>query len=220
MENKYIGKTFVSNNYGEFVVIDYKSSSSVTVKFTSTGFVTNTTTYQICNGQVKDKLKPNVHGIGFLGEGPHKASEKNKDSLEYRRWHSMIQRCYDEKYLDKKPTYRGCTVCDEWHNFQNFAEWFKKNHPSDGKEYQVDKDIMFPGNRVYSPDTCMLVSLHENNSFAHAKMYKFISPAGEVVEIYNMKKFCLDNNLARSAMSLVSSGKAPHHKGWRVYGAD
>lgn len=51
-------------------------------------------------------------------------------------------------------------------------------------------------------------------------MYKFISPDGEVVEIYNMKKFCLDNNLARSAMSLVSSGKAPHHKGWRVYGAD
>jgi group I intron endonuclease len=45
--------------------------------------------------------------------------------------------------------------------------------------------------------------------------YVLISPKGNIIEVHNMRKFCLENNLSASAMSRVISGKAKHHKGWK-----
>ena len=38
----------------------------------------------------------------------------------YRRWINMLERCYSEKFQEKNPTYRGCSVCEEWLTFSNF----------------------------------------------------------------------------------------------------
>ena len=66
----------------------------------------------------------------------------------------MICRCYDKKYQESKPTYIGCKVCDEWRYLSAFKKWFDENYV-DG--YQLDKDILAPGNKIYSPDTCCFV---------------------------------------------------------------
>ena len=34
----------------------------------------------------------------------------------------MLERFHDSKYQEKRPTYIGCSVAEEWHNFQIFAE--------------------------------------------------------------------------------------------------
>ena len=34
----------------------------------------------------------------------------------------MLQRCYDKKYQEIQPTYKGITVNSRWHNFQVFCE--------------------------------------------------------------------------------------------------
>ena len=72
----------------------------------------------------------------------------------YNRWIMMLQRCYSESYQRRKPTYKGCTVCDEWLYFSNFKSWMEQQD-WEGKE--LDKDILFKGNKVYSPDTCIFV---------------------------------------------------------------
>ena len=71
----------------------------------------------------------------------------------------MFDRCYYSGYQDNNPTYRGCTVAEEWHNFQNFAKWYEDNYI---EGYQLDKDIKVEGNKVYGPDTCMFISKQEN----------------------------------------------------------
>ena len=41
----------------------------------------------------------------------------------YGKWVNMLQRCYSELYHDKFPTYKDCTVCEEWKYFSKFKKW-------------------------------------------------------------------------------------------------
>ena len=40
----------------------------------------------------------------------------------------MLMRCYDPKYQEKEPTYKGCRVEDYLLNFQHMCEWLDKNY--------------------------------------------------------------------------------------------
>ena len=78
----------------------------------------------------------------------------------------MLQRCYSEKEHERHPTYIGCEVYEGWHNFQNFAKWYKDNYYEVGNEKMcLDKDILFKGNKIYSPDTCIFVPETINKLF-------------------------------------------------------
>lgn len=99
----------------------------------------------ICKAESKKKL---VYGIGIndlLNESRTKANQI---------WSDIIRRCYTKEMQDRFPTYKGCTICDEWRYFSNFKRWFDE-HYIDG--WQIDKDILFKGNKVYSPNTCCFV---------------------------------------------------------------
>ncbi len=128
----------------------------------------------------------------------------------------MLERCYSEKRQKIQPTYKDCTVHADWRNYQLFAKWYYENYPSDGEKYDIDKDILVEGNRVYSPEACMFVTRKENTVKALAKSYAFVSPDGIEVEIYNMAEFCRGNDLNHVAMCQVHLGKASQHKGWRL----
>lgn len=186
--------------------------------FPDTGFTTDTMACQIRAGTVKDRLLPIVYGVGYYGDGPHVARVNGKDTLKYKCWNRMMERCYSEKSQIKNHTYRGCTVCHEWHNYQVFAEWHEKNYPKDGEKYELDKDIKLPGNKVYSPQTCSFVTKKENstecNKRTKSKLHKMISPSGERVDIVNMSEFSSINGLNRSHMIQVSIGNRMSHKGW------
>ena len=73
----------------------------------------------------------------------------------YRAWTNMLERCYSKKWQEKYPTYIGCTVSDEWLTFRNFRSLLMTQ---DWQDNQLDKDILFEGNKVYSPETCVFVS--------------------------------------------------------------
>ena len=78
----------------------------------------------------------------------------------YNTWSSMLTRCYSENYHKLQPTYIGCSVCEEWHNFDVFCEWFAQNY-KDG--YQLDKDLLQQGNKMYSPKTCVFLTQRINS---------------------------------------------------------
>lgn len=56
-----------------------------------------------------------------------------------------------------------------------------------------------------------------NIEYSIAKKYKLVSPKGEVVEVFNLCKFCRDNNLNNGNLSMVVVGQRDHHKGWKLF---
>lgn len=46
----------------------------------------------------------------------------------YVVWSGMLMRVYDENKRKYHLAYAGCKVCDEWLTFNNFREWYIKNH--------------------------------------------------------------------------------------------
>jgi len=85
--------------------------------------------------------------------------EKQKTCPYYKRWSGMLERCYSDKYHAKKPTYKDCTVSDEWLLFSNFKNWMIKQ---EWKGKELDKDILIQGNKVYAPDRCLFVTADMN----------------------------------------------------------
>lgn len=73
----------------------------------------------------------------------------------YQTWRSMLERCFSEKRKAKYPTYNDVTCCKEWLTFSNFKRWME-TQSWEGK--QLDKDIIVPNNKLYSPETCAFVS--------------------------------------------------------------
>ena len=84
----------------------------------------------------------------------------------YEIWKGLLLRCYSESYLLRYPSYVGTTVDKDWHLFSNFKEWMSAQ---DWKGKQLDKDILVPGNKVYSATTCIFVSRQINMLLSNAK---------------------------------------------------
>lgn len=113
------------------------------------------------------KAKKLVYGVGINDAGyvtrkfeSISLNGVNKQKLiwycpYYRTWKSMLQRCHSSKYQERKPTYKGCSVSGEWLTFSNFRSWMEKQ---DFEGKQLDKDILFSGNKVYSKETCVFVT--------------------------------------------------------------
>lgn len=101
--------------------------------------------------------KKPLHGVG-INDAPYQVTVALLGTRVgcpvYFTWSNIIQRCYSDKGRLKYPTYRGCTVAPEWHSFMTFRAWWLQ-HYKEG--YQLDKDLLIAGNKVYSPDTCIFV---------------------------------------------------------------
>ena len=82
----------------------------------------------------------------------------------YTVWREMLRRCYSKKFLESNPSYNGTTVCNEWVYATAFKKWMEQQD-WDGK--CLDKDIIAPRSKLYSPDTCAFV-LQATNSFVIA----------------------------------------------------
>lgn len=54
-----------------------------------------------------------------------------------------------------------------------------------------------------------------NTEYSCAKEFTFVSPVGEIVDVFNLSAFCRDNKLDKSAMQKVSNGLRKSHKGWK-----
>lgn len=189
--------TVKKNNFGSLMeVIDYNGSNDVLVKFLEHGNLKHATWKDFINGKVGNPYDKLVSGVGFMGEGDAIASLNGKATMQYSTWYNMIKRCYDVKYHKKRPTYVGCLVCKEWHNFQTFSKWFDENYYEiDTERMCLDKDILVKGNKIYSPETCIFVSHNINCLFIKKKTERGNYPIGVHFDKNNNKYVskCGDN---------------------------
>lgn len=133
-------------------------------------------------GKFKNPYFPIVQGVGYIGVGKHKSYlETEVKNRAHNIWTAMFARCYSKNEQIKSPSYIGCSVDEQWHNFQNFAEWYEDNwKPYMDKTWQLDKDILQKGNKVYSPDNCCFVPNVLNSLLSKSKASRGNLPIGVV----------------------------------------
>ena len=93
----------------------------------------------------------------------------------YVKWHSMVRRCHSDYARGKNESYDECGMCNDWLLFSVFKAWMEKQEWQ-GKE--LDKDILFQGNKTYSPITCTFVSSEVNSATCKEKVKNSQLPAG------------------------------------------
>jgi len=169
-----------NTNQGYIVeIIKYKSYSECTVRFDN-GFVLENQYYNwIKKGVVKNPFHKSVFGVGMIGVGSYNISYNKFNTLVYRRWSGMLQRCYSG--ITRYNSYSDCVVCEEWHNLQSFGKWFEmKFNPVTMNKWHLDKDILFKNNKIYSPETCCLVPAEINGLFIRYKKLEKKLPIGVI----------------------------------------
>lgn len=148
------GEIYKTKLNGDFVVLKRYRNDKVLIKFVDDfGFETITKESHIRDGIVKNPYYPRVYGMGYIGVGIY--SYKTHEHI-YKIWNRMLERCYSKTCQTNKPTYIGCYVCKEWHCLQDFAKWFVEQEDCE-KGYELDKDLLVKGNKLYSPETCILL---------------------------------------------------------------
>lgn len=147
-------------NYGGVVTVIDSSSGGVTVEFNDLhGYTIDVTRSVIKSGNLSNPYHRSLCGVGYIGIGKHKASVNGVQTKAYSVWNGMIRRCYtkDKNVMAMTLSYRGVTVCEDWYNFQKFADWYylQPNNSVDG--FQLDKDLRVLGSKEYNPINCSLV---------------------------------------------------------------
>lgn len=154
------------NNKGTLMKIIKDAGSGIVIEFQDLHKYRMDTIYSnFEKGEIKNPYDITVFGVGYLGEGKYLTRKnKNKMTQEYVSWTGILSRCYYNQ--EKYPAYYGiCTVCDEWLEYQKFAKWFDENKYECEERLHVDKDILNPGCKEYSPVNCILVPQRINALF-------------------------------------------------------
>jgi hypothetical protein len=204
--NERIG-SINKNNHGTLMkIVEYNSEKDMVVEF-ETGNYVHARWAEFRKGKVQNPYDKSVYGVGYLGEGEYKTSitnddGKHKQTIQYKIWFDMLKRCYSEKYHDKYPTYKDCTVCDEWLNFQKFSEWYDQNYYEiDEEKMELDKDILMKGNKIYSPETCVFVPKKVNYLFIKCDARRGNLPIG-VYQHSETKKYVANCSNGKKTINL------------------
>lgn len=112
---------------------------------------------------------------GTIGKGKHKSIINGKQNKAYTVWSGIIRRCYSKKSHKRQPTYIGCSIDENWLDFQVFADWYEKFAIDN---YCLDKDILIKGNKLYSPDTCTFIPQEINKLLGNCKKIRGVYPIG------------------------------------------
>jgi len=181
-DRRFIDKTGErhQNNQGcWFTIIAYRSNKNLDIQFDCGYKVYNRVYKCVTKGSIKNPYHPTIFGRGFKGDGRHKQWLNSKDTKMYSKWYSMFDRCYNTASLEKNPTYGSCDVIMEWDDFQIFGDWFEENfNPEYMEKWELDKDILFKGNKLYSPETCCFVPQEINKLFTKCDKARGEYPIG------------------------------------------
>ena len=172
-----VGSLVKTNNFGYLLITRYVSSREVYSKFIDTGYEVKTTMQQLLKGNINDRLKPTVFGVGVIGECLTVDSCGNR-LKEYQVWKGMLERCYSDKFQAKKPTYKGCIVSENFVYYPYFKKWCNKQIGFDQVGWHLDKDILSKGNKVYSEDTCCFVPQEINSLLVRSNATRGKYPLG------------------------------------------
>ena len=157
-----VGKVCKSLNSGDFKIVKYNDSYNVEIQFLKTGYEMVARLGHIKSGGVKDPYSPSVYGVGITGT-KYPSRVNGVLTKEYDLWTGMLRRCYSDALKKKYPTYIDCEVSDKFKSYEYFYEWCHKQIGFNSKDWQLDKDLLVKGSKVYSEDSCVFIPQEVNN---------------------------------------------------------
>ena len=158
-----VGKVCKSLNSGNFKVLKYNDAKNVEIQFLKTGFETVATLGNIRKGLIKDPYSPSVYGVGIVGT-KYLSAVNGVLTKEYELWSGMLKRCYSDFSKKKQPTYIGCVVSNKFKSYEYFYEWCHNQIGFGIDGWQLDKDLLIKGNKVYSESTCVFIPREINQT--------------------------------------------------------
>lgn len=107
-----------------------------------------------------------VRGIG-VNDAEGIVSEKGKACKAYILWSGMLLRCTKAWWL-RYPTYNDVTCSENFKSYTYFCKWCdeqigENEKDENGTSWQLDKDLLVRGNKLYSEDTCCFVPRRINS---------------------------------------------------------
>ena len=172
------GEVGVSNEGCVMKIVEYNNNYDVIIEFQDEHKYRVHTQYSnFKNGQCKNPFFASVFGHGYYGVDKNGNVPKTKEfkdgklcsTWEYNKWMNMLKRCFDNKYKEKRPTYKDTACCERWLYFANFLEDFeilKQEYSwNENEKLNLDKDILHKGNKLYSLENCVLVPDYINSLF-------------------------------------------------------
>ncbi|WP_232353073.1 hypothetical protein [Hafnia alvei] len=149
---------------------------------------------------LESKVSRTKHKNLVCGVGSYDVTFPSKISIDGKRyrhrafevWRGMLRRCYCPHKEQDRKTYAGCMVSDAWLRFSGFLAFWKANYR---EGWQLDKDLLFPGNKIYSADRCVFVPPVLNSFVTDKEHAKAQYPKGVRLSAYATKfeaRICLD----------------------------
>jgi len=163
----FVGDTFETKDSGTIRVIELLVGSKAVVEFDDG----NTGTFHRANivrGLVKNYMKPIIFNRGFLG------SPRTSKCRAYGVWSQMFNRCYSGKFQ----AYRDCTVNEVWYDFQVFRSWYEEQKNSSILGFELDKDILQRGNKIYCAELCQVIPANLNKLLESSRASRGALPLG------------------------------------------
>ena len=157
-----VGKVCKSKSSGDFKILKYNDNKNVEIQFVNTGFETSVQLTNLRNGKVKDPYSPSVFGVGITGT-KYQPTINGVNTKEYTLWRDMLKRCYSNDFKKKRPTYEGCEVSENFKYYEYFYEWCNNQVGFNNKDWQLDKDLLVKGNKVYNESTCIFIPSEINS---------------------------------------------------------
>ena len=167
-ERYYVGSKHKTHEGYVAEVIEKFPKDLRKIRFNDT-YNTEILTYgtNLGKGYVSNPNHRSVCGVGYFGIGKYVSSSSKVEDIRYKTWINMINRAYNKSYHEYRPTYSTATVCENWHNYQNFAEWYDNSFPLTliENKIQLDKDLLQKNieNKIYSPKTCVWLPISINS---------------------------------------------------------
>lgn len=165
-----LGSRFM-NKWGTWVeIVAYKGTRNLSVRYEydkalcAFDYVqSNNRLTSLKNGTFRGPFCRSMCGVGYIGLGPHSPMYKDDSGVyaedrSYTLWCGIINRCYSER-RGPLNNYDGVFVSESWLNYQNFADWAKRQNGFYKDGWQIDKDVLSkPGKeKTYSATNCAFI---------------------------------------------------------------
>lgn len=147
-----------------------------------------------------------VQGIGHNDE-KYPSRVDGKKTREYITWKGVLLRCTENSWI-RRPSYTGTTCSENFKSYSFFYEWCNKqvgfrNIDDNMEIWQLDKDLLVKGNKLYSEDNCVFVPKKINNLLTKSNALRGVY----VIGVHFVKK-------TNKYTAQINNGRGVRHYLW------
>lgn len=139
-----------------------------------------------------------IYGVGF-NTRKYPAKVAGKNTREYNLWRNLLRRCYHPEYQRLQPTYIGCSASDNFKSYAYFYAWVRRQVGFSQLGFQLDKDLLIKGNKLYSESTCLFLPRELNSLLVSSRAVRGDLPIGVSAQGSKFQADCSTDNSSRYA---------------------